>query len=295
MVLAAVLSAGLALPATAQPAPPAPGVPVEEVTLFTRGAAPGELLLVSVNRRAGAAAPTGTFRGRPLVFYATRAGDWAALASIDLDTPTGPAPLELTLNGPGGPRPWSRAVMVAPKDFPRRELRVDDRYVRLSPEDAARVAREQARTAALYATAGPVPLYDGRFATPIPGAPASRFGERRVFNGVPKDPHSGADLRAAEGEPVRAAAAGRVALAGDLFYSGNTVILDHGLGLYTLYAHLSRIGVVEGQAVPARAVIGRVGRTGRVTGPHLHWGVKAGGDRVDPFSLTALPLENYLP
>lgn len=292
MLRSAALGVMLVLPASAQPVP---GAPVEEVSVFTRGAAPGELLLVVVNRRPQAEAPTGTFRGRALLFYPVRGGGWAALAGIDLDVPPGPAALDIVLNGPQGPRPWTRTITVAPKTFPRRNLTVDDRYVRLSPADEARVAREQARTAALYATAGPSPLFGGRFASPIAGATASRFGERRVFNGVPKDPHSGADLRAAQGDPVRAPAAGRVALAGDLFYSGSTVVLDHGLGLYTVYAHLSRIDVVEGQSVAARSVLGLVGSTGRVTGPHLHWGVKFSGDRVDPFSLTSLPLEGYLP
>ncbi len=292
MLRAAALGVLLVVPAFAQPVP---GAPVDEVSVFTRGAAPGELLLVVVNRRPQAAAPAGKFRGRTLAFYPVRGGGWAALAGIDLDVPPGPAALDITLNGPQGPRPWTRTIAIAPKTFPRRHLTVDDRYVRLSPADEARVAREQALTAALYATAGPAPLYDGRFTSPIPGATASRFGERRVFNGVPKDPHSGADLRAAQGEPVRAPSAGRVAFAGDLFYSGNTVILDHGLGLYSVYAHLSRIDVVVGASVASRAVLGLVGRTGRVTGPHLHWGVKFHGDRVDPFALTALPLENYLP
>lgn len=274
--------------------PAAPGVPAEEISILGRGAFPGEALLIAVNRRDLAGAPTGSFLGKPLAFYPVAAGGWAALAGIDLDVKLGPATLSLSLPERAGPRGVSRPVEVRPKTFPTRRLTVDDRFVRLNPADQARVDREQARTAAIYAASNPV-RFAGPFTSPIPGAASARFGERRVFNGVPKSPHNGADLRATTGTPVRAPSAGRVALAGDLFYSGNTVILDHGLGLYTVYAHLSRIDVTEGRDVPAGRVLGAVGATGRVTGPHLHWGVKLGGARVDPFALTALPLDRYAP
>lgn len=274
--------------------PAAPGAPAEEVSILGRGAFPGEALLIAVNRRDLAGAPAGSFLGKPLDFYPVAAGGWAALAGIDLDVKLGPAALSLTLPERAGPRAVTRAVEVRPKSFPTRRLTVDDRYVRLNPADQARVTREQARTAAIYAASGPVRLR-GPFSSPIPGAASARFGERRVFNGVPKSPHNGADLRATTGTPVRAPSAGRVALADDLFYSGNTVILDHGLGLYSIYAHLSRVDVAEGQDVGAGSVLGAVGATGRVTGPHLHWGMKLKGARVDPFALTALPLDLYRP
>jgi murein DD-endopeptidase MepM/ murein hydrolase activator NlpD len=281
-------------PAAAQSPASVPGAPAQDVTILGRGAAPGEALLVAVNRRDLVAPPAGTFRGEPLEFYPVSGGGWAALVGLDLDVPLGPAPLALTLTAAAGPRAVTQTVTVRAKAYPTRHLTVDDRYVRLSPADQARVEAEQARTRAIYAGRG-APRFAGAFVSPIPGAPAARFGERRVFNGVPKDPHSGADLRAAEGDPVHAPAAGRVVLAGGLFYSGNTVILDHGLGLFTIYAHLSRIDVAEGQDVTSGALLGLVGHTGRVTGPHLHWGVKLGGARVDPFALTGLPLAQYRP
>jgi murein DD-endopeptidase MepM/ murein hydrolase activator NlpD len=121
---------------------------------------------------------------------------------------------------------------------------------------------------------------------PIPGAKDGRnFGHRRVFNGQPRSPHSGADLRAAKGTPVYAANRGRVVLAKNLFYSGNTVFIDHGLGLYTTYLHFSEIKVEPGEIVERGQLIGLAGATGRVTGPHLHWGVRIVDARVDPFSL----------
>jgi hypothetical protein len=287
----------LSLPAvleSAQASVSVPGAAAEEVSILGRGAFPGEALLIVVNRRDLASAPSGTLLGKTLDFYPLASGGWATIAGIDLDAPLGAATLSLTLPEAGGPRALTRPVDVRPKTFPTRRLTVDDRYVRLSPADQARVDGEQARTAAIYARSGPA-RFAGMFSSPIPGAASARFGERRVFNGVPKDPHSGADLRAAAGTPVRAPAGGRVVLADDLFYSGDTVILDHGLGLFTVYAHLSRIDVRENQDVAAGHVLGLVGATGRVTGPHLHWGVKLRGARVDPFALTELPLDRYRP
>jgi murein DD-endopeptidase MepM/ murein hydrolase activator NlpD len=114
------------------------------------------------------------------------------------------------------------------------------------------------------------------------------FGKRRVFNGEARNPHAGADLKATTGTPIRSTNTGRVVLAKDLFFTGNTVIVDHGLGIYTLYAHLSRIDVQKDAIVDRAQVVGLAGATGRVTGPHLHWGARVQNTRVDPFSLVNL-------
>jgi murein DD-endopeptidase MepM/ murein hydrolase activator NlpD len=127
---------------------------------------------------------------------------------------------------------------------------------------------------------------------PVPSTVASHFGARSSFNGQARSPHSGADFPSPTGAPIAAPNAGRVVLARDLYFSGNTVILDHGLGLFSLLAHLSVIAVHEGDRVATGQEIGKVGATGRVTGPHLHWGVRAGGARVDPLGvLTVLGRE----
>jgi murein DD-endopeptidase MepM/ murein hydrolase activator NlpD len=132
-------------------------------------------------------------------------------------------------------------------------------------------------------------LWTGPFQVPLDGGgPGRNFGHRRVFNGQPRAPHGGADLRASVGTPVRAANRGRVVLAEDLFFSGNAVFLDHGFGLYTVYLHLSEMRKKPGDVVEAGEVLGLAGATGRVTGPHLHWGARILDARVDPFTLPGL-------
>jgi len=131
-------------------------------------------------------------------------------------------------------------------------------------------------------------LWSGPFVRPVPDAANSAFGTRSVFNGEPRSPHSGADFSSQPGTPVKSPNAGRVVLAGDLYFTGNTVVIDHGAGLLSLFAHLRAITVRESDSVTAGTVIGEVGATGRVTGPHLHWTVRLNGARVDPMSLLAV-------
>jgi len=122
----------------------------------------------------------------------------------------------------------------------------------------------------------------------VPGEANSGFGTRSIFNGEPRSAHSGADFLSGTGTPVKAPNAGRIVAARDLYFTGNTVIIDHGMGLFSMLAHLSRLDVREDEVVTAGQVVGAVGATGRVTGPHLHWALRAGGARVDPVSLLAL-------
>jgi murein DD-endopeptidase MepM/ murein hydrolase activator NlpD len=127
-----------------------------------------------------------------------------------------------------------------------------------------------------------------RFIRPVPQRANSAFGTRSVFNGEPRNAHSGADFLSPAGTPVKSAASGRVMLAKNLYYSGNTVIVDHGLGVFSMFAHLSRIDVKPGTDVTEGQVVGLVGATGRVTGPHLHWTARVSGARVDPLALLAV-------
>lgn len=215
---------------------------------------------------------------------------WVAVIGVDLDAKAGEHAAEVTFHySDGRSRSIHDPLIVETQKFPTTELKVEDKYVELNPTDAARAAREAQETDAIYATLTPECYWAEPFVAPIHGAKDGRnFGHRRVFNGQPRAPHSGADLRADVGTPVLASNRGRVVLAKNLFYSGNAVIVDHGLGLYTMYLHLSKIDVAPGAIVERGQRLGLAGATGRVTGPHLHWGVRIVDARVDPFSLLKL-------
>lgn len=183
----------------------------------------------------------------------------------------------------------SRQITIGPYPYPEQRLEVPERMVHLSPHDQARVERENRLIGALWgseaATRFSLPL-----TAPLDPLPAGgRFGSRRVFNGEPRSPHSGADFPAKEGASVTAVADGVVALSGDFFFSGNSVFVDHGGGLVSMYFHLSRVDVRRGQSVHRGQTVGLVGATGRALGPHLHFGVRWHGARVDPTILFAPP------
>ena len=289
----ALLLAALAAPARAAKAPPPPD-PV--LTYAARAVRPGEILLVSVSGHDAKQPPSASFRGASLEFFpGPSTGTWLAFAGLDLETSTGPAPLRATLRAPGGqPVIKTETLLVEPATFPTVELKVEQKYVTPPRSDAERAEGEASKLQRLFAYGAEKRLFEGRFESPIPGAATARFGERRVFNGVPRAPHSGMDLKARLGTPVKAPESGRVVLADELFYQGKTVVLDHGAGLTTLYAHLSKLLVRTGDAVKKGQVIGEVGATGRVTGPHLHWAMKHKGARVDPYSLAAVDLDAWL-
>jgi murein DD-endopeptidase MepM/ murein hydrolase activator NlpD len=177
-------------------------------------------------------------------------------------------------------------VAVIAGRFPTENLKVENQFVEPNPEQAGRAKEEQLRLRAIYDTVTPDRLWKGKFLLPLEGArTGGNFGRRRVLNGQPGSPHSGVDFPAPTGTPVHATQTGRVVLAEALFFAGNTVVLDHGLGIYTLYGHLSKIGVGIGDEVEAGTELGKVGATGRVTGPHLHWGLAVNRQRVNAMEL----------
>ena len=155
----------------------------------------------------------------------------------------------------------------------------------LSEEVLERIRREQDEFSRAFATSAPQRLWEGAFVPPVSAEISSPFGYRRVINGTPRAPHTGTDLRVPMGTEVRAPNQGKVVLLGNFFFSGNSVILDHGGGLFTMYFHLSEFRVEEGATVGKGDVIGLSGMTGRVTGPHLHWGARLNNARIDPFEL----------
>lgn len=226
-------------------------------------------------------------RSVPLVRDGER---WVTVLGVDLDARPGIHSVPITLTFAGGAREQrEEQIEVSEGRYPTTELTVEQRYVELNAEDQARAARESREIAAIYSTLTPERYWSEPFRIPVEGVTGGRnFGHRRIFNGQPRAPHSGADLRASTGTPILAANRGRVVLAKPLFFSGNAVFLDHGLGVYSVYLHLSEIGVEVGAWVEKGAELGLAGATGRVTGPHLHWGVRVLDARVDPFSLLEL-------
>jgi murein DD-endopeptidase MepM/ murein hydrolase activator NlpD len=246
----------------------------------------GQALQMSYPAEAGLTGVTVRWSGHAVPFT-LRGERWLATVGVDLDSRPGDHAVDVTFSYQDGRTSVVREpVQVRAEQYPTTELQVEERFVELSPEDQARADREAAETSAIYDTFTPQRYWNEAFAVPVRGAQDGRnFGHRRVFNGQPRAPHSGADLRASTGTPIYAANRGRVVLAKDLFFSGNAVYLDHGHGLYTTYLHLSEIDVAVGQVVERGERLGLAGATGRVTGAHLHWGVRLLDARVDPFSL----------
>jgi len=180
-------------------------------------------------------------------------------------------------------KPLRLAFEVRDKTYETQRITIKDKR-KVNPEkrDLERIRREQKQIGAALSHWSDDTAVTLDFLKPVNGPLSSPFGLRRYFNGQPRKPHSGLDIAAAEGAPISAPAPGTVIDTGEFFFNGNTVFIDHGQGLITMYCHMSRIDVKPGQRVAAGEVIGAVGMTGRVTGPHLHWGVSLNNARVDP-------------
>ncbi len=222
--------------------------------------------------------PQASLDGVP-VLVAGRPGGWTAVVGIPLEA--APGSLALDVRAEGEP-PRRLPVTVGAVRYAEQRLKVAPGKVDLSPADLARHERERLRSAEIVATWSALEPGSLRMLQPAPGRRSGSFGLRRVFNGQPRKPHGGMDIAAPTGTPVVAAAAGKVIDTGDYFFNGNTVWIDHGRGLLTMYCHLSSIAVKAGDTVEAGARIGAVGATGRVTGPHLHWSVMLNRTMVDP-------------
>ncbi|MES2913349.1 MAG: peptidoglycan DD-metalloendopeptidase family protein [Pseudomonadota bacterium] len=204
--------------------------------------------------------------------------EWTAIVGIALAAVPGNA--SITVRTAAGER--KVAYTVAPKRYREQQLKVAPGHVDLSPEDLARYEREKLQQEQVVATFSTPPAASLQMQVPVPGRRSSSFGLRRIFNGQSRNPHSGMDIAAATGTPIGAPLAGKVIDTGDYFFNGNTVWLDHGGGLLTLYCHLSTIAVAPGDMLSTGEPLGKVGATGRVTGPHLHWGVMLNRAMVDP-------------
>ncbi len=233
----------------------------------------------------------GTHKSAPQAYYLGRrvmvlneSGQWQAIVGIPLSAKPGRHTLRVQ---PAAGADRKLTFKVSAKQYEEQHLKVPPRMVNPSPEDQKRIARDLKLGSEAYRTFQATDAVTTRFALPVEGRYSSPFGLRRFFNGEARNPHSGIDLATATGTPIRAPAAGRVIATGDLYYNGNTVYLDHGQGLITMYCHMDSIAVKTGQHVAAGHTLGTVGATGRVTGPHLHWSVSLNDSRVDPLLFLA--------
>jgi murein DD-endopeptidase MepM/ murein hydrolase activator NlpD len=274
-----LLSAALAAPVPAAPLPCDP----KDAHVSAAAVAQGGVALLEVAPRE--VEPTATWQAKPLRFWREEEGPWRALVGVDLKQPPGDARVTLTTH----PGTCTVALSVKPVDFPEERIQVARRFVELNARDRARADREAARLATLFRSMTAQRLWNGPFRIPLEGVrPSSSFGRRRIVNGQPRSPHTGVDLGAPSGTAIHAMQRGRVVLDAALFFSGRTVVIDHGLGLFSLYGHLSESRVSAGRMVEPDEIIGLVGATGRATAPHLHWAVRLGDARVDGLDLVGL-------
>lgn len=254
----------------------------------------GQVLLVSVPIEGAPVEVVGRFLTRTVPFFQApgpgHAGRYLGLLGIDMEDKPGTHELAVELTYPDHPTRLSYHVLVLKEKFPTQHLKLPKDKVDLSEQDLARVKSEQEQVRMALSGASPQRLWSGSFIEPVHGHISGAFGRARIINGQPRNPHNGEDIAAPLGTDVLAMNDGVVRLTADHFFSGKGVFLDHGLGLYSMYFHLSEVLVKDGETVKRGGVVGRVGASGRASGPHLHLGVKLNGARVDPYALMKLPL-----
>jgi murein DD-endopeptidase MepM/ murein hydrolase activator NlpD len=260
--------------------------------LTSSAAAQGSLLEAEVRSSIPLAGLKAEWAGHELPLWpdAARKNLQRALLGVDLEQAPGKYDLKLTAQlAAGEPFACSLDLSVKAGKFAIEKLTVAKQFAEPSAEEVARANQERQHLREIFGTVTPERFWRGAFRMPLDGARnAKNFGRRRILNGEPGSPHSGVDLPAAAGTAIHAAQRGHVVLAEELFFSGNTVVIDHGLGVYTFYGHMESLAVAAGDSVEKGAMLGKVGATGRVTGPHLHWGLTVNQARVNPLQILAL-------
>ncbi len=254
----------------------------------------GSACLFEVQLEGSPAKLGGKWMGHDVAFFRGRDGHvWYGLAGVDVETLPGTYPLEVLATMPDGEViNLSRDVRVGPSNYKTVSLRVPDQFVKPNAATLRRIESDREAKSTAFSHLIPAPEWSGDFLAPVGSKVSDSFGTRRVFNGKLESVHRGLDFRAKPGSRVLAANSGEVVLARKMFYEGNCVIIDHGEGFMTLYMHLSRFEVAEGQRVTKGQEIGLSGATGRATGPHLHMGVRWEGAYLDPASLLELRLDS---
>jgi len=289
-----LVTPGLLAPAhrpAESPSPSARSVLTLDVAHAARALQPGEVVVLLVTSPAPLRALDARAFNRPIPLWpdASRTG-WRGLVGLDVELAAGPYSVTLAATAADGRTATAtHALDVGAKTFAERHLRVDPRYSDPPPSARPRIEREAARLSAIFEAVSRAGTPELALTPPVPEPASSPFGSRSFFNKQPRSRHNGVDFPSPAGTEIHAPAAGRVVLVDDLYFTGNTVVVDHGFGLYSLFAHLQRATTDAGTVVRRGDVLGLVGATGRATGPHLHWSMRLLGARVDPLSLLELP------
>ena len=280
VLLAAVLVAGTPIRRRTAPA--------FGIDTAARSIAQGELVVFTISLEGAPSKVRVKVFRKDIPAFRLTDGRWRALVGIDLDERPGRYIATVEADLGSTLLRQSRPLVVVARKFATRTLGVDPDFVNPPPSELSRISSDAAFLRDTLASSATLRLWSAPFVRPVPGETNSQFGSRSVFNGEPRSAHGGADFLSPAGTLVKSPNAGRVVCARDLFFTGNTVVVDHGLGVLSLLAHLSRMDVKEGEMVTDGQVVGLVGATGRVTGPHLHWALTVFGARVDPLSALAL-------
>jgi murein DD-endopeptidase MepM/ murein hydrolase activator NlpD len=253
----------------------------------------GDVFLLAVDAPEGTTAVRGSFHGKSVPFFKTGDRRFESLIGVDLAEPASRIRIDVAfLKGSESLEHRSYSVEVKSANFATQKLTLPKGMVDLDSKTLKRVKREQKVIRGAFEHSVDGRLWSGNFIMPVEGKIAGMFGVRRIMNGEPRNPHSGEDIVVPLGTEVHATNRGVVRLIGNYFFNGNSVVLDHGMGLLTMYFHLKKVLVKEGETVERGQVIGLVGATGRATGPHLHWGVRLLDARVNPISLVQQPLDD---
>jgi len=257
-----------------------------------RNISPGEVIKISLQSPKCSSAKV-YFEGKEYSFVPDREHSALfLLIGLGLDMKPGIYDLNTCIDFPdGSQKSYSFKLPVTKGIFPVRKITVDRKFIVPSPEAQERIIEEVELVNEVYGAYTPGWLCNGNFIVPSNGKIRKNFGEKRIFNNEFHSRHRGVDIRSCRGSRIKAANSGKVVLTRNLYFAGNTVIIDHGASLFTIYCHLSKTFVKEGESVHKGDVMGLVGSTGRVTGPHLHWGVKLAGKFVNPLSLLQLSFD----
>jgi murein DD-endopeptidase MepM/ murein hydrolase activator NlpD len=266
------------------------GMPVEFVF---RSLQPGEVILAVLKGEPPVKAVRLQFLGKKYVLSSSRPGEKPfALIGVDLDVKPQSYVIRITAEKEDGTKEDARQeFLIDPKNFSQKRFWIKESLIAPPPQELERIRREQELLQDIYNCITPEWLGTGSFIPPLDQEAFPNFGQRRIYNKRPPSVHAGVDIGAPWGTPIRAGNSGKVVLASSLYFSGKTVIIEHGQGVFSIYGHMSKFLVKRGDVVKKGALIGRVGSTGRSTGPHLHWALKIYESRVDPFALVGMPLE----